>query len=145
MHGEFTLCQHYLECFLYVLLTESCKHPLEVDTLTHILRKMKCRNGEAKELAQGHSGCKRLNQVSKALGRSLVSLAIKTSSTYWSKVPSYNCRSISSLARAFLKMVGAFLNPGGKHDLAKLLFQFGLWVITFKSKKSWDSGLKGVQ
>lgn len=67
-------------CMCYSLNPAST--PLEVDTLTHILRKMKCRNGEAKELAQGHPGCKWLNQVSKALGRSLVSLAIKTSSTY---------------------------------------------------------------
>lgn len=53
--------QHYLGAFC---MCDS----LNPATTPYIAQKMKCKNGEAKVLGQGHSGYKWMNQVSKALG-----------------------------------------------------------------------------
>lgn len=49
--------QHYSKCFLYLF-------SLNLATTT-LLQKSKCKDGEAKGLAQGHPCCELLNQVSK--------------------------------------------------------------------------------
>ena len=59
--------QHYLGAFCMCDSLNPATTPWW-GRYAYISQKLKCRNGEAKALGQGHSGYKWMNQVSKALG-----------------------------------------------------------------------------